>query len=187
MRCCNALHACVYHPARAPLARRLCCGASCFSWVGKAICICWLPLLAASAGCLCSLLAASARCLCCCSRQATLVLHPTSSPQDESYIYQVAAQLKAISDKKLASLAAKEKTNSPPEITYEMKRHLNESCGQLTSKDLYGMMTLLEELCKKSVNEVTAQLGSDPAERAHSPYAPFSRLLAPCLLHAPLF
>ena len=92
---------------------------------------------------------------------------------DESYIYQVAAQLKAISDKKLTPILAKEladkKSNAPPEITYEMKRHLNESCGHLSSKDLYGMMSILEELCKKSVNEPERDMIEIDLEKLDAP------------------
>lgn len=39
-----------------------------------------------------------------------------------------------------------------------MKRHLNESCNFLNSKDLYGMVGIVEESCKRAIDQ------SNPSE-----------------------
>lgn len=79
--------------------------------------------------------------------------------QDESYIYQVAADLKSFADKKMAPLVAtaREAGETPHELTFEMKRQLNENAAHLSSKDLYGMVGLIEESCKRAIDQSSSQ------------------------------
>jgi len=79
--------------------------------------------------------------------------------QDESYIYNVAADLKALSDRKMAPLvaAAREAGDVPHELTFEMKRQLNENAALLSSKDLYGMVGIVEESCKRAIDQSSPQ------------------------------
>ena len=44
------------------------------------------------------------------------------------------------------------------ELTFEMKRQLNENSNQLSSKDLYGMVGIVEESCKRAIDQ------SNPSE-----------------------
>ena len=79
--------------------------------------------------------------------------------QDESYIYQVAADLKAFADRKMAPLvaAAREAGDLPHELTFEMKRQLNENAALLSSKDLYGMVGIVEDGCKRAIDQSSPQ------------------------------
>jgi len=79
--------------------------------------------------------------------------------QDESYIYNVAAELKAFSDRKMAPLvaAARESGVVPHELTFEMKRQLNENAALLSSKDLYGMVGIVEDSCKRAIDQSSPQ------------------------------
>jgi len=79
--------------------------------------------------------------------------------QDESYIYTVAADLKTFADRKMAPLvaAAKEAGDVPHELTFEMKRQLNENAALLSSKDLYGMVGIVEESCKRAIDQSSPQ------------------------------
>jgi len=79
--------------------------------------------------------------------------------QDESYIYQTAAELKAYSERKMAPLAAmaRQAGDTPLELTFEMKKQLNENAALLTSKDLYGMVGIVEETCKRAIDQSSAQ------------------------------
>ena len=78
--------------------------------------------------------------------------------QDESYIYQVAAELKSFADKKLAPLlAAYKDANVPTEVTFEMKRQLNEHAAMLSTKDLYGMLVIVEESCSRATMAASPQ------------------------------
>ena len=79
--------------------------------------------------------------------------------QDESYIYQIAADLKAFADKKMAPLvaAARESGEMPHELTFEMKRQLNENAAHLSSKDLYGMVGIVEDTCKRAIDQSSPQ------------------------------
>ena len=102
--------------------------------------------------------------------------------QDESYIYQVAADLKAFADRKMAPLvaAAREAGDVPQELTFEMKRQLNENAALLSSKDLYGMVGIVEDSCKRAIDQsspqeveididsLDLQVGADP----HPSYSP---------------
>jgi len=80
--------------------------------------------------------------------------------QDESFIYVLARDLKAYSDKKFQPLlsSARGGSDEPKELTFEMKRQLNENSNQLSSKDLYGMVGIVEESCKRAIDQ------SNPAE-----------------------
>ena len=64
--------------------------------------------------------------------------------------------------------AAREAGDVPHELTFEMKRQLNENAALLSSKDLYGMVGIVEENCKAAVDQ------SNPAEvcRAARPPQP---------------
>jgi len=79
--------------------------------------------------------------------------------QDESYIYNVALDLKTFSDRKMAPIvaAARESGETPNELTFEMKRRLNENAGLLSSKDLYGMVGIVEESCKRAIDQSNPQ------------------------------
>ena len=79
--------------------------------------------------------------------------------QDESYIYQVASDLKNFSDRKLAPLLAVacEAGDTTHEVTFGMKRHLNENAALLSSKDLYGMVGVVEDSCKRAVEQSNPQ------------------------------
>jgi len=80
--------------------------------------------------------------------------------QDESFIYVLARDLKAFSDKKMHPIlgAARGAAEEPKELTFEMKRQLNENSNQLSSKDLYGMVGIVEESCKRAIDQ------SNPSE-----------------------
>jgi len=80
--------------------------------------------------------------------------------QDESFIYAIARDLKSYADKKFAPLlsAAHGGSDEPKELTFEMKRQLNENSNQLSSKDLYGMVGIVEENCKRAIDQ------SNPSE-----------------------
>lgn len=79
--------------------------------------------------------------------------------QDESYIYSVASDLKTFADRKMAPLvaAAREAGDVPHELTFEMKRQLNENAAMLSSKDLYGMVGIVEDTCKKAIDQSSPQ------------------------------
>ena len=79
--------------------------------------------------------------------------------QDGSYIYNTAADLKAFADRKMAPLvaAAREAGDVPHELTFEMKRQLNENAALLSSKDLYGMVGIVEESCKRAIDQSNPQ------------------------------
>jgi len=79
--------------------------------------------------------------------------------QDESYIYAIAAELKSFADKKMAPLvaAAREAGDMPQELTFEMKRQLNENAALLSSKDLYGMVGIVEDTCKRAIDQSNPQ------------------------------
>lgn len=55
----------------------------------------------------------------------------------------------------MASLvaAARETGESPHELTFEMKRQLNENAALLSSKDLYGMVGIVEDTCKRAIEQ----------------------------------
>jgi hypothetical protein len=78
---------------------------------------------------------------------------------DESPIYQVAAQLKEFADRKLSPLtaAARDAGDVPHELTFEMKRQLNENAALLSSKDLYGMVGIVEDTCKRAIDQTNPQ------------------------------
>jgi len=79
--------------------------------------------------------------------------------QDESYIYSLAAELKSIADKKISPLvaAAREQGEVPQDLTFEMKRQLNENAALLSSKDLYGMVGIVEDTCKRAIDQSNPQ------------------------------
>ena len=79
--------------------------------------------------------------------------------QDASYIYAIAAELKSYADKKMAPLvaAARDAGETPQELTFEMKRQLNENAALLSSKDLYGMVGLVEDTCKRAIDQSNPQ------------------------------
>lgn len=53
--------------------------------------------------------------------------------------------------------AAKEAGDVPHELTFEMKRQLNENAALLSSKDLYGMVGIVEEACKRAIDQSSPQ------------------------------
>eukprot|EP00908_Phaeocystis_cordata_P001340 Transcript_11421.p1 GENE.Transcript_11421~~Transcript_11421.p1 ORF type:complete len:334 (-),score=185.93 Transcript_11421:186-1187(-) len=83
---------------------------------------------------------------------------------DDSWIHQSARGLKAFADKKMAPLLGSSRgggysgANEPTELTFEMKQRLNDNANLLSSKDLYGMVGIVEENCKAAVDQ------SNPAE-----------------------
>ena len=82
---------------------------------------------------------------------------------DDSWIHQSAKGLKQFADKKLAPLGGARGGgysggNEPTELTFEMKQRLNDNANLLSSKDLYGMVGIVEDQCKTAVDQ------SNPAE-----------------------
>jgi len=83
---------------------------------------------------------------------------------DDSWIHKSARDLKAYADKKMAPLLGGSRSagysggNEPTELTFEMKQRLNDNANLLSSKDLYGMVGIVEENCKPAVDQ------SNPAE-----------------------
>jgi len=79
--------------------------------------------------------------------------------QDESFIYKMAADLKAYADRKMAPLSAlaRESSDVPHELTFEMKKQLNENAALLSSKDLYGMVGIVEDTCKRAIDQSSPQ------------------------------
>jgi len=83
---------------------------------------------------------------------------------DGSYIYQAAQKLKTWTDGKFTPLlgAARQggvdSAEQPTELTFEMKHQLNQNANLLSSKDLYGMVGIVEENCKKALDQ------TNPAE-----------------------
>jgi len=79
---------------------------------------------------------------------------------DESYLYQIARDLKGLADKKMQPIlsTARGGPEEPKEVTFEMKRELNENSNQLSSKDLYGMVGIVEDSCKRAIDQ------TNPAE-----------------------
>ena len=53
--------------------------------------------------------------------------------------------------------AAREAGDVPHELTFEMKRQLNENAALLSSKDLYGMVGIVEESCKRAIDQSNPQ------------------------------
>ena len=81
---------------------------------------------------------------------------------DDSWIHQAAAKLKAYTSSKFASLVGSaggaEDFDQPTELTFEMKHRLNQNANQLSSKDLYGMVGIVEDNCKRALDQ------TNPAE-----------------------
>jgi len=83
---------------------------------------------------------------------------------DDSWIHQHAQKLKTFSDGKFAPLVGSARQgvgdmlDQPTELTFEMKHQLNQNANLLSSKDLYGMVGIVEENCKKALDQ------SNPAE-----------------------
>eukprot|EP00316_Scyphosphaera_apsteinii_P021022 CAMPEP_0119314896 /NCGR_PEP_ID=MMETSP1333-20130426/34085_1 /TAXON_ID=418940 /ORGANISM="Scyphosphaera apsteinii, Strain RCC1455" /LENGTH=345 /DNA_ID=CAMNT_0007320097 /DNA_START=91 /DNA_END=1128 /DNA_ORIENTATION=+ len=83
---------------------------------------------------------------------------------DGSWIHQAAAKLKIVADGKFSPLLGAsrqgvgETVEQPTELTFEMKHQLNQNANLLTSKDLYGMVGIVEEHCKKALDQ------TNPAE-----------------------
>jgi hypothetical protein len=66
---------------------------------------------------------------------------------DGSWIYQSASKLKSFSDLKFAPLLGANDdvaADHPTELTFEMKTQLNQNANLLSSKDLYGMVGIVE-------------------------------------------
>jgi|Transcript_3500 hypothetical protein len=82
---------------------------------------------------------------------------------DGSPIHAAAAKLKAFAEGKFASLlsaagASVESEDAPTELTFEMKHQLNQNASLLSSKDLFGMVGIVEANCKKALDQ------SNPSE-----------------------
>ena len=79
--------------------------------------------------------------------------------QDGSPIDQLAAALKAVADRKMAPLlaAAGEAAPEVTFITFEMKKKLQEGAATLPGKDLYGMVMIVEDSCKRAIDQSNAQ------------------------------
>ena len=79
--------------------------------------------------------------------------------QDGSPIYQLAAALKAVADRKMAPLlaAAGEAAPEVTFITFEMKKKRQEGAATLPGKDLYGMVMIVEDSCKRAIDQSNAQ------------------------------
>mmetsp|Transcript_6846 Transcript_6846/g.14981 ORF Transcript_6846/g.14981 Transcript_6846/m.14981 type:complete len:335 (-) Transcript_6846:1412-2416(-) len=78
---------------------------------------------------------------------------------DGSPIYAAAAKLKNFSDSKFAPLLVSRSAADvelPTELTFEMKHQLNQNAALLSSKDLYGMVGIVEETCKKALDQPNA-------------------------------
>eukprot|EP00967_Tisochrysis_lutea_P117214 scaffold189393_cov35-Tisochrysis_lutea.AAC.1 len=68
---------------------------------------------------------------------------------DGSWIYQSASKLKQFADQKFAPIlssggAQEETADQPTELTFEMKAQLNHNANLLSSKELYGMVGIVE-------------------------------------------
>ena len=65
----------------------------------------------------------------------------------------------AYADRKMAPLAAmaRESSDVPHELTFEMKKQLNENAALLSSKDLYGMVGIVEDTCKRAIDQSSPQ------------------------------
>ena len=50
----------------------------------------------------------------------------------------------------------------PQELTFDMKRQLNENAASLSSKDLYGMVGIVEDTCKQAIDQVRRSGDSRP-------------------------
>jgi len=77
---------------------------------------------------------------------------------DGSPIYAAAAKLKAFSASKFApvlgsSRASVDAEQEPTELTFEMKHQLNQNASLLSSKDLYGMVGIVEGNCKRALDQ----------------------------------
>lgn len=83
---------------------------------------------------------------------------------DGSWIHQAASKLKTLADSKFGPLLGAsrqgggEAADQPTELTFEMKHQLNQNANMLSSKDLYGMVGIVEEHCKKALDQ------TNPAE-----------------------
>lgn len=75
---------------------------------------------------------------------------------DGSWIYQSASKLKAFADAKFSPLLSASggggAEGEVTELTFEMKAQLNQNANLLSSKDLYGMVGIVEESCKKALD-----------------------------------
>ena len=74
---------------------------------------------------------------------------------EDSFIYNLAAGLKTFSDRKMAPVvaAAREAGEVPHELTFEMKKRFNDNAAQLSPKDLYGILGVIESSCKHAVKK----------------------------------
>ena len=74
---------------------------------------------------------------------------------DGSFVYDAAAEMKAIADQKMAphATAARGAGVVPKEITFEMRRQLTEGAAHLSPKELYGLLRVVEEACGRAIDE----------------------------------
>ena len=58
----------------------------------------------------------------------------------------------------------------PQELTFEMKRQLNENAALLSSKDLYGMVGVVEDSCRRAIDQTNPQeVEIDPVRSPNVP------------------
>ena len=81
---------------------------------------------------------------------------------DDSWIHQLAKELKGYADGKWAPLLAAAgggggAADAPTELNFEMKLRLNQNANLLSSKDLYGMVGIVEENCKRAGDQSNPQ------------------------------
>ena len=80
---------------------------------------------------------------------------------DDSWIHQAARKLQTWTQGKFAPLlsaASRDEPDAPTELTFEMKHRLNQNANQLSSKDLYGMVGIVEENCKRALDQTNPQV-----------------------------
>jgi len=82
---------------------------------------------------------------------------------DDSWIHQAASKLKTFASGKFAALVGDsahggDDLDQPTELTFEMKHRLNQNANQLSTKDLYGMVGIVEDSCKRALDQ------TNPAE-----------------------
>lgn len=75
---------------------------------------------------------------------------------DGSHIFDVASKLKILADGKFEPILPMDGgADAPKELTFEMKHQLNTNANLLSSKDLYGMVGIVEDNCKRALDQVT--------------------------------
>lgn len=71
-----------------------------------------------------------------------------------SFAYEAAADMKRLSDQKMSSLlSGGVKAEPEPEVTYDMRKQLNEDVAQLTPGQLCGFLRVVQASCRRAVTD----------------------------------